>query len=327
MQSSHNVSTLTKISSEIIYQNPLGYLNNAIRVIFSPSIEVVDGVLFGLLFDDSRYVVYIVESNFSVLVFFNTTADAINAYKKTNGTSFSCGDVIVDVTCQLLYPTLDPVFTITLKAKTDLERRSFNGKVYICKTEKQVITSMRKLLGKKAIDVTEEEKVILGVKVTTEEVDSIRSGNKIGLIQVASEDICILYRIDFLCVDSPQLPNELVDLLQNPFISKVSIGAELYSKRLNQQFGIKTKGFVPYDTIPLFYRCKPNNLSSLCAIFLGFQPRQSGTIITTWLKKTILPTEFLRSAATSAWIYREVYLKLVEANELHALSHESFDFR
>lgn len=135
-----------------------------------------------------------------------------------------------------------------------------------------------------------------------------RKRNRTALIQLSSEDVCVMFRT----ASQTSLPSYLSDILNDERIIKIGQGIELDSRDLSDDFGrtINLKSCVDLFKIATHLQCQPKSLQGLVAMFLN-QRLLKDMRISDWEAET-LRAEQVQYAAIDAWAARSVYLRMLE---------------
>ncbi len=140
----------------------------------------------------------------------------------------------------------------------------------------------------------------------TETRPAFRKGhkNKVSLIQLASDDLACLFRINKI-----GLPDELVRLLADPGVIKVGVAIHDDIRFLKKVRKFNPEGFIDLQGFVKDYGIKSSGLKKLTAIVLGFRisKRQQ---VTDWEANELSEAQQVY-AATDAWACREIYNKLI----------------
>lgn len=143
----------------------------------------------------------------------------------------------------------------------------------------------------------------------TETKPSFRKGrkNNVSLIQLATEDLACLIRINRIGI-----PSELAAILSDPGIIKAGVAVHDDIKYLRKVNGFSPSGFVDLQKFVKDYGIESSGLKKLTAIILGFRisKRQQ---VTDW-EAEILSEAQLIYAATDAWVCQKIYKKLINGN-------------
>lgn len=100
----------------------------------------------------------------------------------------------------------------------------------------------------------------------TETRPSFRKGQSynVSLIQLATKDSCYLFRTNEL-----GYPKELIDLLENPDITKVGLSIHDDFHNLRRTTEVEAQGFIDLQSFVKDYKISDNSLSKIYAILFG----------------------------------------------------------
>jgi ribonuclease D len=140
----------------------------------------------------------------------------------------------------------------------------------------------------------------------TETKPSFKKGNKnkVSLIQLASNELACLIRINKIGI-----PNELVSLLSNPSIIKTGVAIHDDIKLLTSIRKFTPEGFIDLQNFVKGYGIESSGLKKLTAIVLGFRisKRQQ---VTDWEAVQLSEAQQIY-AATDAWVCQQIYNRLI----------------
>ena len=143
----------------------------------------------------------------------------------------------------------------------------------------------------------------------TETKPSFRKGrkNNVSLIQLATEDLACLIRINKIGI-----PPELAGILSDPGVLKAGVAVHDDIKYLRKVNGFSPSGFVDLQKFVKDYGIESSGLKKLTAIILGFRisKRQQ---VTDWEAETLSEAQLIY-AATDAWVCQKIYKKLINGN-------------
>jgi ribonuclease D len=143
----------------------------------------------------------------------------------------------------------------------------------------------------------------------TETKPSFRKGrnNKVSLIQLATNDLACLFRIN-----KTGIPPELAALLGDPGIIKAGVAVHDDIRFLKSVRRFTPAGFIDLQNLVREYGIQSAGLKKLTAIVLGFRisKRQQ---VTDWEAPELTEAQKIY-AATDAWVCYKLYKKLVSGN-------------
>lgn len=311
MSGFENLVILSTVPREKILQNPLGYLENAVRFRFSHYVSLIDSFTFIYLFNNTKYIIYFLEDPHTFLFFFATTPDAIDAYMKLYNQQFVCNDKLFTISAQPIFSTLAPVYELVDRSLIKKKKTLFQGETFICKSDFNIKKSIGQLIKDNTLDFDRASNIVLGIKLFSQ-----KDTKKTSILALNNGEICILFRIDSLFYsNNKELHKDLKLLLENPYILKVGPKGDQVETRLKDELKIKTGGFGSFKDFALYYRISPNNLRGLSAIFLDRIPPKKIPLEAP-VEDQKISKFFIKNAATSSFFYREVFNSLSRCNEL-----------
>ena len=143
----------------------------------------------------------------------------------------------------------------------------------------------------------------------TETKPSFRKGrkNNVSLIQLATEDLACLIRINKIGI-----PPELAAILSDPGVIKAGVAVHDDIKYLRKVKGFSPSGFIDLQKFVKDYGIENSGLKKLTAIILGFRisKRQQ---VTDWEAEKLSEAQLIY-AATDAWVCQKIYKKLINGN-------------
>jgi ribonuclease D len=182
---------------------------------------------------------------------------------------------------------------ITVEEITAYELSWFRGEIVVVDDLKTFYNVFPRLAGSK----------ILGFD--TETKPSFRKGckNKVALIQLASDELACLFRINKIGI-----PVELVDLLSDGNVIKAGVAIHDDLRFLKNVRKFDPSGFVDLQSFVKVFGIQSSGLKKLAAIVLGIRisKRQQ---VTDW-EADILSEAQEVYAATDAWVCHQIYNKL-----------------
>lgn len=144
----------------------------------------------------------------------------------------------------------------------------------------------------------------------TETRPSFRKGrrNKVSLIQLSTEDLAVLFRINRI-----GLPEELIDLLSDPTVIKAGVAIHDDIRFLESVKKFSPKGFIDLQSFVKEFGIESSGLKKITAIVLGFRisKRQQ---VTDWESEKLTEAQEIY-AATDAWVCHQIYRKLENGRE------------
>lgn len=196
-----------------------------------------------------------------------------------------------------------PVFQpkITKEEINRLPVEIFSGKIVVVDTTEKEIKALNELSCTKIIGLDTETK------------PSFRRGivHKISLLQVATENVCYLFRLHKI-----GLSVQLRAFLSNPDIIKVGLSLRDDLNGLLKQQNFKPQGFVDIQHIVLQYGILELSLQKVYAIIFGKKISKSQRL-SNW-EQDELSSAQQQYAAIDAWATRQIYLRLETEQKLSA---------
>ena len=144
----------------------------------------------------------------------------------------------------------------------------------------------------------------------TETRPTFRKGrkNSVSLIQLSTGDLACLFRINKIGI-----PDELVNLLSNPSVTKAGVAVHDDIKFLKGVRKFLPDGFIDLQNFVKDFGIQSSGLKKLAAIVLGFRisKRQQ---VTDWEAEQLTEAQLIY-AATDAWVCYQIYKNLINGNE------------
>jgi ribonuclease D len=183
-----------------------------------------------------------------------------------------------------------------------MPRAEFQGKIYILQTEAET---------KKAAAYLSSQKIV-GIDSETRPSFAKGKTHKVSLLQVASEEYCFLFRLNFTGLIKP-----LIELLENPAIVKIGISLHddfMVLRKLatfSPQMCIDLQNYVPHFGI------QEKSLQKIYAIL--FEEKISkAQRLSNWESNELTNAQKIY-AATDAWACLKIYHLLIHIHP-HELS-------
>ncbi len=134
--------------------------------------------------------------------------------------------------------------------------------------------------------------------------------NSVSLIQLSTGSLACLFRINKI-----GLPDELIGLLADNTVIKAGVAVHDDIKFLRSVKKFSPGGFLELQTFVKQYGIQSSGLKKLAAIVLGFRisKRQQ---VTDWEAEQLTEAQQLY-AATDAWVCHQIYMKLVDGQEVY----------
>jgi ribonuclease D len=144
---------------------------------------------------------------------------------------------------------------------------------------------------------------LLGFDTETKPTFTRGRRNKVSLIQLSTDDLAVLIRINKI-----GLPAELLRLLSDNSVSKAGVAIHDDIRFLKGVSKFTPDGFIDLQNFVKDYGIESAGLKKLTAIILGFRisKRQQ---ITDWEAEKLTEAQQIY-AATDAWVCHQIYRKL-----------------
>ena len=183
------------------------------------------------------------------------------------------------------------IITISKEALAELPAAVYPGKIKIIDKEEDV---------KRAVKDLSKEKII---GFDTETRPSFRKGQtyKVSLIQLSTKNTGYLFRTNII-----GFPNELIEILENPEITKVGLSIHDDFHNINKITPITPAAFIDLQTFVKDYKISDNSLARIYAILFGDRISKSQRL-TNWEAK-----ELTESQATYAALDAYACIKIYE---------------
>ena len=185
--------------------------------------------------------------------------------------------------------------SISKEELNELPVESFNGEIIVI----DYASDIRKILP-----FLKKQKV-LGFDTETRPTFKKGEMNEVALLQLSTSKTAFLFRLN-----KTKLPEELVDILSDPEITKVGVAIKddiLALKRLSK---FTPEGFVEIQDKVKDFEIENFGLKKLSGLLLGF--RISKAQQTSNWEADILTEAQIKYAATDAWVSLEIYNRLCE---------------
>jgi len=175
----------------------------------------------------------------------------------------------------------------------------FEGKVSVVKHRQDMASVVTRLA----------EEPILGFD--TETRPSFKKGrkNQVSLLQLSSARQAWLFRLNHTGV-----PESLVKLLEDPAIVKVGVAIHDDLKAMNVLSKFSPEGFIELQSFVKKFNIQDNGLRKLAGNILNIKISKSQQL-SNW-EAPVLTESQIRYAATDAWVCYEIYMKLLEYEQV-----------
>lgn len=182
---------------------------------------------------------------------------------------------------------------ITVEELAECELSWFKGELILVDDLKTFYEVFPRLLGQG----------LLGFDTETKPTFKKGKRHQVSLIQLATEDLAILFRINKI-----GLPDVLVKLLADPQVIKTGVAVHDDIKFLSGVKRFTPRGFIDLQNFVKDFGIQSSGLKKLTAIVLGFRisKRQQ---VTDWEAEQLSEAQQIY-AATDAWVCHQIYKKL-----------------
>ena len=195
------------------------------------------------------------------------------------------------------------MFQITISPEEigRLELASFPGEIH-------VIDALGEEFGN-AVRYLKQQKVIGFDTETRPTFSPDQRSNGTALLQLSGAEKAFLFRIKKM----GGIPRRLCAVLANPNIVKVGAAIHDDVRGLQQFAGFQPQQFVDLQKIAWEYGIRDKSVKKMTAIILGFKISKAQQL-SNWEADQLSESQ-QRYAATDAWVCREMYLKLRQAEK------------
>ena len=186
---------------------------------------------------------------------------------------------------------------ISVEELSECELSWFKGEIVLIEELKTFYEVFPRLLGEE----------LLGFDTETKPTFKKGRKNKVSLIQLSTESLACLFRINNL-----GLPDELINLLSDPGVIKAGVAVHDDIRFLKGVKKFEPSGFVDLQSFVKDFGIQSSGLKKLAAIVLGFRisKRQQ---VTDWEAIQLTEAQEIY-AATDAWVCHQIYSKLTHSN-------------
>jgi len=148
---------------------------------------------------------------------------------------------------------------------------------------------------------------LLGFDTETRPVFTKGKRNKVSLVQLSTNDLAVLIRINKIGI-----PDELIDLFSDPLIIKAGVALHDDLRFLLGVRKFTPAGFIDLQSFVKKFGIESSGLKKLTAIVLGFKISKNQQT-TNWETENLTEAQQVY-AATDAWVCYEIYSKLTQNN-------------
>ncbi len=170
---------------------------------------------------------------------------------------------------------------------------TFEGEIMVVDTPQKVLEACSHL----------SKQTVLGFD--TESRPSFQKGtvNRIALLQLSTEKICFLFRLNKIPLDKT-----ILKILESKSILKIGLAVSCDMHELGTLHKLRPKGFVDLQKVAPEYDITDQSLIKIAAIVLGRRISKAQRL-SNW--EAVKLTEAQKVyAATDAWVCAEIYKKL-----------------
>lgn len=188
--------------------------------------------------------------------------------------------------------------TINKQQLADLEKETFNGKIYIVDDLAEVDKAIAFLSTKQA----------LGFDTETKPAFKRGQVNNVALLQLATEDECFLFRLNKI-----GYPDVLEELMSDNSIKKIGLSLRDDFAALSKRTGKKPENFIDLQLFVDNYGIEDNSLQKIYAIIFGKKISKSQRL-SNWEAVELSPAQ-QAYAAIDAWACLKIYNHLTQNNK------------
>lgn len=190
------------------------------------------------------------------------------------------------------------VSNITKEELSDLPAAHFDGRIIVVQTVKEVDAALAYLYQQTAV----------GFDTETRPAFKKGQKNKISLIQLASEDTCFLFRLNYI-----DFPESLITFLSDEKVAKIGLSLKDDFSAMKKRSSFMPKGFVDLQQMVQIYGISDQSLQKIYGILFGEKISKSQRL-SNW-DVDILSDAQKKYAALDAFACLKIYNKLKELNE------------
>lgn len=187
------------------------------------------------------------------------------------------------------------VGNITKEEVSNFPIAVFDGRIIVVQTEKEAEQAISYLYQQKAVGFD------------TETRPAFRKGqkNKISLVQLATEDTCFLFRLNYI-----GFPQILTDFLSDPKIKKIGLSLKDDFAAIRKRVAFNPQGFVELQQMVHNYGINDQSLQKIYAILFEEKISKSQRL-SNW-EVDVLTDAQKKYAALDAFACLRIYNKLKE---------------
>lgn len=189
---------------------------------------------------------------------------------------------------------------ITKEDTTQLPAIEFRGEIRIVDSVEDIISACEYLSNQRVIGFD------------TETRPSFRAGtmNKIALLQLSSDDVCFLFRLNKIPLD-----RAIMQLLESTKILKIGADVSGDLRALRQLRHFKDGGFIDLQSIISDWGIEEKSLRKMSALVLGKKVSKAQRL-SNWEAGTLTDRQQVY-AATDAWVCNKIYNTLLRAPKVN----------
>lgn len=185
--------------------------------------------------------------------------------------------------------------TINKQQLAELDKETFEGKIYVVDHHYEVENAVAYLSTKPALGFDTETK------------PSFKRGqvNNVALLQLATEDECFLFRLNKI-----GYPDVLEELMSNDSIKKIGLSLRDDFAALRKRTGKKPENFIDLQLFVDKFGIDDNSLQKIYAIIFGKKISKSQRL-SNWEAAELSPAQ-QSYAAIDAWACLKIYNHLTQ---------------
>ncbi|MBB3186827.1 3'-5' exonuclease [Microbacter margulisiae] len=185
--------------------------------------------------------------------------------------------------------------TISKEELSVLPVAAFQGKIITIDRNEQVDDAIEYL----------KSQSLIGFDTETKPNFSRHSHNHVALIQLSSQDICYLFRLNMI-----GMPTALIDLLNDTHVTKIGLSLRDDFIAIKKRATINKASFIDLQDFAKNYNIEETSLTKLFAIIFG-QRISKNKRLSNWEAQPLNEAQQLY-AATDAWACYKIYTYLTQ---------------
>lgn len=180
--------------------------------------------------------------------------------------------------------------TISKEEIKEMPKAAFPGRIHVIQTEGEVEKAVAYLQSQPALGIDSETR------------PSFTKGQsfKVSLLQISSDECCFLFRLNMTGLTQP-----LIDLLENPEITKVGLSLKDDFLMLHKRAPFNQQGFVELQEYVRTFGIQDKSLQKIYGILFGEKISKSQRL-SNW-EADVLTDKQKLYAATDAWACLNIY--------------------